>query len=663
MAWDRHLGGRIALAGVAMALGLACDAVRAADSPNIIFILADDQGIDAIQGANWPNDLGVHTPSIAGFASQGRSFAYCRSNSKCSPTRAGLLTGRSALRTGVNGVIKGQDAERDRLSLQGHEHTIAELLQGAGYWTILLDKWHVGVGPGQSPEDQGFNVFHNYNRYLHHDDPIEVGDEHVTRMTNIGLREVAERPDPEQPFALFYWCLDPHARHDRSGREPKGWWKVTEELLPSGEDYYNPEHDNNRNRYRAVVESLDTELGRMLRTLGVVDDAGEYMPESNTIVFYLADNGTPTAVLGGSDHSKGSVYEAGVRVPCWVFGAGVPTDGLISDRLVGHVDLYDTIADVVGMPLEERGAHPRDGFSFADAIGYPGPGISRTYTLSSAGDPKPTRQYVGLADRRYKLITRAGSIGLAPSEGDLFFDLLTDPGELDNLRDQLTSEQRRIYQRMRGALGDYWNATVAEPFRHHVELPLTDALTLTDAGDAVPDLVGVGHVDPGASGALEARGYLRFDVAALDDLLPDGKTIDDVTAAEIVLFFGRDSEAPDDSDTGLIVAHPMLLDWFTEIPEWAAVWDEFGPTYLGNVDLPPYIVADPAGSSLTGVPLADGSPCTLTTSSGLLDTVRAWHADPASNLGLVLVATPLPEIGGNQTVRFQADAMLRLTVE
>jgi len=172
---------------------------RGQDQPNLIFILTDDQGAESIGATDsqgfeiFGNEMGALTPTMSRMAAIGVSFSGCRVNPNCSPTRTGLMTGRSALKTGVTGVIphyaksgdeggdpctspappplRGMLAQAvDSTSLLTHERTIAEALHDAGYYTILIDKWHIGadhVGDdggedrGTSPDEQGFDEVRN----------------------------------------------------------------------------------------------------------------------------------------------------------------------------------------------------------------------------------------------------------------------------------------------------------------------------------------------------------------------------------------------------------------------------------------------------------------------------------------------------------------------
>lgn len=444
--------------------------VQAQTQPNIIVILTDDQGIDAIEGPAWPNDLNVHTPNLAALSSQGRIFTTARMNPVCSPTRAAILTGRQAAQTGVTYVLREIEAlpDRDLVSLQTNERTIAEMLHDMGYYTIHIDKWQVGFSDskGLKPLQQGYDVAHMRDDYLPLDDPELVGDEHISTMVNLAIGAVNARPEgvvpgEKAPYALFMWTYDPHRRNDKDA-SGKAWWKVDQSLLPSGEDYYGI-IDNNTNRYRAVVEAVDTELGRMLRGIGVTDSNNMYVEASNTIVFFTSDNGTDREVAVGQAKAKGTLFEGGLRVPMFVFGEGVPNDGVQDARLINHTDFYDTIADIVGASDIERGDAPRDSYTFADRLGWGAPAPNpREYTISSRAIEDPADHWVALADAQYKLIARAGGTGLASIAEDEFYDLVLDPLETDNLvLSGMTFDQGAAYLNMRNDLVNYWPMSVS----------------------------------------------------------------------------------------------------------------------------------------------------------------------------------------------------------
>lgn len=642
-------------------------------SPNIIVILSDDQGIDAVQGANWPNLLNCKTPNLSALANQGRIFGNARVNPYCSPTRAGLLTGRSGLRTGVIGVISRQDGtipDRDYVSLQTYETTIAEVLRDMGYYTIHIDKWHCGYNSdmGQRPEQQGFMVDHNRFDYLHLDDPDIVGDEHLTRMVNLAINEVNSRPDTDKPYALFFWTIEPHKKNvpDANGFK---WWRVDEALLPSGENYYhgNPKYDTEVDRYRAMVEALDTETGRMLNQLGVVDSNMNYKSNSNTVIMYLGDNGTPREVAPVPEHAKGTGYEGGIRVPFFVLGANVPDDGLILDRLVSHEDIFDTISDIVEAPDEIRGTAPRNGLSFADSIGWSSnPLPQREYTLSNAARVQVKDQYVVLADKRYKLFAQAGGSYLAPLENDEFYDLTVDQNETNNLVGKyMTREQAVNYILMRNRIVNYWNTAVGEPVEFMVDIPVTDAMQIDSNDDYSYTKIKVGHNGlQNGQNAIEYRGLYRFNIAAIDSLIPYPYTFDNVVAAQIIIGFDKDTLQIDNTDTGVITAHKMNINWHSKHVHWNDIKNAHDAPVLGLIDIAPYIITSPgAGKTLlAGLPMPKGTPVSLTLNDNLLNMIEYWRANPQDNHGIVLTAEPINNLAGDQSIIFMNVAAIRLSL-
>lgn len=656
---------RLAILLSLIVLGVLPQHTSAQGRPNIILILTDDQGIDAVDGPGWPNDLSVHTPNLRALAGNGRVFSTTRTNPFCSPTRACMLTGRMGLSTGVNGVVSLNVPQKIYVSMQGSERTIAEIVRASGYYTIHIDKWHLGFHTpfGQHPLQQGYEDFVDDREYIDTDDPIEVGDELMSTMVDLAVEKVRNRPDPDQPYLLIFWIRDPHSRNDKSGREPLKWWKVQEDLLPSGERYYNdnPELDTNLSRYRAVVEALDTEIGRLLRSLGVTDSAMRYRQASDTIVLFTADNGTPTEVSPYGERAKGSLYEPGVRVPMVAFGERVPAGR--DTTLVSHVDFFDTICDIASIPQADRGNMLRESMSFADCIGWSTTDLpDRRFTISSRGSREATRHLVALADHKWKLICAGGSEGLNSPQSDEFYNLAADPGELNNLlRSGMNETQLEIYFTMRDQVVNYWPSAVCKPLLRHVDVPSIDALTLVSDGRRSVETLGVGHRVDESGPAMEARALLRFDIASLDDLLPPGRSMDDVEFAQIIMTFDRDSVTTDNSETGPIRAFPMIAPW-SEESDWDDVADRFAEGIsVGKVDLPPFIipVTEPL---LDGVPLPPNGPLSLGQSDSLLEIIRQWHSDPSTDHGVIVIADPIRNLPGDQAVTLKTSSFLRLTL-
>ncbi len=648
------------------AMGLGAASRAATSPPNIVIILTDDQGVDSISGSWWPNQNEVHTPVLSSLASQGRVFRHARVNPLCSPTRAGLQSGRSAFRTGVGRVMQESTRNPDG-SLQASEQTLGELLRDAGYFTIFADKWHLGKAVDkQAPNQQGYMVYLNTAQYIAQDDPLETGDEHISAVVDAIVQTVWNRPDPNKPVALVFCPIDPHTRTDPSGREPRQWWKVGNHLLPSGEDYY--ADDTDLNRYRAVIEAMDTEIGRLLRQLGVIDAQLKYQPQSNTVLFFLSDNGTPNSVAWREGQAKGQSTEGGVLVPMFVFGEGVPADGLVVEDLVQHTDVFATIAEILGNAQVFSAGGQQDSISFAKAIGWGEDGARREYTLSSHCGDAYQSNWVVLGNDRFKLKVYTSIAGLSSRTSDVFYDLQSDPHEEVNLiaAGDMTAAQQAAYVQMRDAIVDYWPNAVALPESHHVDIPAERRLAMTSREQRFSDGLAVGHYSPGRPRAhQEVRTFLRFDLDDVQSVLPDGATLDDVIDAQLILFFESDSLQDDNTRTGLVTAHPATIRWWVPSMRWSDVANAYlDEVTLGMLEVPPFIINAPKpGESAKGLLLRQGTPLSLGRSPFMLEIVRYWHDSPQENDGLVVLAEPIVSMDGDQHINLQSDAILRLTLD
>lgn len=414
------------LAALALNCSFAVSAF-AQDGPNLIFILTDDQGVESIDGPYWSNAMGCTTPTLAALARQGVSFTNCRVNPNCSPTRACLMTGRSALDTGVNGVLTRYASNvignpchesagpltgivarvTNRLALQTQEWTIGEVLQNMGYYTILVDKWHLGYNEGvePTPEDrgllptqQGFDEVFDWMELIEGVYRICQGypdtfyaDHHMVDAAEFAVAAAGRRA-PGQKYALFFHTITPHRRHSDNPANPSQgylWWDIEdkENLIPVTRwlDVRAPDNDGNIDRFLQNVEAMDSVIRRdLLLPLGIIENVENewpYIEESNTVVFFTSDNGTDPEVTshryGQWRGAKNTLYEGGINVPLFVMGEGVPgnvSNPLVDARQISHVDFFDTIADIIEAPEAIRanphGNFPRRGKSFAYNIGW-----------------------------------------------------------------------------------------------------------------------------------------------------------------------------------------------------------------------------------------------------------------------------------------------------
>ena len=341
--------------GAALAGGLAAAFLLAAPDtyadgprkPNILFILADDLGI---------NDLGCygrkdqHTPNLNRMATEGMRFTsfYC-AQPICSPSRAAILTGKTPARLHLTTYLPGRpDTAAQRLlhpkirqQLPLEEVTLAKVLRRAGYATACLGKWHLG-GKGFGPAEQGFDVV--FGGRGNTTPSATEGGKGEYELTAHAEQFITDHKDG--PFFLYLAHYSPHIP-----------LAARERLIAKNRSSFNP-------LYAAVVETLDDSVGRLLKR---VDDLGL---RENTIVLFASDNGglhVPELRDDAPTHNtpfragKGFLHEGGLRVPLLVRWPGRVPAGVVTPAPVVNTDLMPTLLEMAGLEAPTG----MDGMSFA----------------------------------------------------------------------------------------------------------------------------------------------------------------------------------------------------------------------------------------------------------------------------------------------------------
>ncbi len=338
----------------------ACAAAQA-DRPNILVVLADDMGY---------GDLGcmgsekLITPHLDALASAG---VNCRqgyvASSVCSPSRAGLLTGRDPRRFGyeenLNSSAANYATRPELLGLPPGEHTLGDHLRAAGYATALIGKWHQGMGEGFHPNARGFDHFcgmlggsHTYfpkpgkHQLERNGKPlVQWSNPYLTDFfTDEGLNWMAQqhKTDPSRPWFLFMSYNAPH-----------GPLEATEQDLAEFKHIVDPK----RRTYAAMMLALDRGVGRLraeLKETGQLD---------KTLIVFFSDNGGATGNAswnGALSGSKGCLKEGGVRVPMiWSWPAVLP-QGERHDAPISSLDLLPSFlaaAESEPLPLSDPKSH------------------------------------------------------------------------------------------------------------------------------------------------------------------------------------------------------------------------------------------------------------------------------------------------------------------
>ena len=440
---------------VGLLLGWAgCAPPQPGDGPNVLVILIDDIGVDAMSAANVVDD-GPRTPTLDRLAAEGVRFTRAYSYSTCSPARAALLTGRHARRTGIGANVP-QDPRGVSLGLD--EVTMAEVAREAGYRTGVFGKWHlsdIGDGAATHALDQGFDTFVGTisNLATSVDDRARTLDYGRWEEVKDGRRRLRRGYATTATIDnALGWILDD---------DPRPWLAyvplhgahiprhVPPRRLRSG-----PVDDTDRRAmFRAMVEATDQEIGRLL------DELGSGWLE-NTLVVVAGDNGSVEehfpdgyAPLG----AKTTVYEGGIRVPFVVWGSPVVAPGTVDDRLVHVVDVLPTVADWIGA---DPSAYAWDGESL---IPYVGGGDVEARDTVYVEQFRPVgfgpydvdvRAVVG---RTHKLIRRL------PEDEEEFTEVAGSPGEERVIpADEATEDERAIRATLSAALdaiADGWDAS------------------------------------------------------------------------------------------------------------------------------------------------------------------------------------------------------------
>lgn len=493
----------LSLTGAAIAaIAVAPQATSAADAPtpkrpNIVLVILDDVGLDSAtdmypglidsltkqygpSGLNDPDYAKIagkpaSTPVLDKFASEGVTFSQAWAQPFCSPTRASMLTGLFASKTGV----------RDYTNyLTQHTHSLAQDLKAAGYSTAIFGKWHMAglnVYPGLKPKQASFDLFRgNLNGalddywdydYQVQDDSTPADqwrDEKAPANSLPGMARTTYAPVTKAADAIG-WMTEQEKAH----KPWFAWFAFNMSHITAGRTHaptIAPDGDTlDRKSYdeiaachgqfgsfnigdcsapalnRAMNNSMDTVVGKLL-------DAIEHL-DPNTYVIILGDNGTPMYGRAGTNfidnmyikrdgRAKGTGYESGVRVPLAIRGPGIKPG--TSDASVHVVDLFSTILDFAHAPVpktvpEPAGAGdvPVDSRSLAPIVF----GQARTNrdpvhdyvvsetsvpTIQPDGKPGPSSQHhVAVRNATYKVLC----IQKGADDSCQFYNLVKDPLE------------------------------------------------------------------------------------------------------------------------------------------------------------------------------------------------------------------------------------------
>lgn len=432
-----------------------------APADNVLLIIGDDFAREALS-IYGIGENPAPTPVLEALAAAGVVFDNAYSQMVCSPTRAAMLTGRHAARTGIGTSVPWKNcgsSDNGCFDLEPDaEFTLPEALRPT-HASGAFGKWHLSTyrdGRGwMHPIRTGFQRFAGAKQNLggaagsptlyfewEKNEAFPTGAKQFTSTTYATTDNVDDALDfierrGDQPW--FTW-LAFNAAHTPFHAPPPELQPITQATPESGDP----------KKQRAMIEAMDTEIGRLLSTIRPA-------VLNRTWVIFLADNGPPPGALPPhlQDKAKPNPWEANIHVPMIVAGPGLVAPGRSVEHLVHVVDVFATVCEMAGRPVPDTAV---DSVSFLDYLLDPTAPPRRTVTLSERHKPNgfgpSTLEQWAVTDGRWKLGRYGGGLVVPGGPGNLsFYDLLNDPDETTDLLDgpALDAEQQAAYDALLAA--------------------------------------------------------------------------------------------------------------------------------------------------------------------------------------------------------------------
>jgi len=318
--------------------------------PNIILIFVDDMGYGDIGCYGHPT---IATPNIDRMASEGMKFTQFHvASSVCTPSRAGFLTGRLPIRSGLTRVLIPQSTG----GIPEEEITVAELLKGAGYATACIGKWHLGSKPKYLPSNHGFDYYfgipysNDMSPGTQPDNPLFKDQPPTPLIRNFTVTNPDKEPDQRY---LTKWYTQEAIGFMQANAGKRPFFLYLAHTMPHVPLFASEKFRGKslRGLYGDVVEELDWSCGEILKTLKKLGI------EDNTLVGFTSDNGPwlGKKLDGGSGglfyEGKVSTWEGGYRVPAIFRWPGRIPAGVTSPGFATTMDLFATFAKLGGAEI------------------------------------------------------------------------------------------------------------------------------------------------------------------------------------------------------------------------------------------------------------------------------------------------------------------------
>jgi arylsulfatase A-like enzyme len=471
--WLPALAGTLLCGVAAISPCARAPAGETARRPNVVLVMTDDQGY---------GDLGCHgnkfikTVALDVFHRESIRLVDFHVDPTCSPTRAALLTGRYSCRTGVWHTIMG------RSLLRRDETTLANIFAEAGYRTAIFGKWHLGDnypyramdrgfqeslvhgggGIGQTPDYWGNTYF---NPVLCHNGKWEkqTGGYCTDIFFNAAIKYIEE--NRAQPFFVYLPTNVPHAPYQVAEKYSKPYVAagVRGELAA----------------FYGMITNLDENFGRLMKKLDELDLA------ENTIVIFMTDNGS----AGGGFNTdmrgqKGSAYDGGHRVPCFIRWPAKLKGGYDVKQLTAHLDILPTLLDLCRIPKPKK--LKLDGTSVLPLLVRVEDWAPRTLFVQSHRIERPQMwRNSAVLHEDFQVVNRPGEYTVRNAyrliDGRELYNMKKDPGqtlnvgpEFPKLVGQLRFAYEEWYKDVSPRFGEYCEIVLGSPQQNPTELNCMD---------------------------------------------------------------------------------------------------------------------------------------------------------------------------------------------
>lgn len=409
-----------------------------AQQPNIIYIMTDDMGYADLSCYGRKD---YTTPNLDKLASQGMKFTNAYSAAPlCTPTRTAFMTGRYPARTPVGLMEPLVPGKRDSVyGLTTDYPSVATLLQTGGYETALVGKWHLGFLPVNGPNRNGFDYFFGIRSgaadYISHKGDSRKHDLYENEklvypdgyLTDLIAEKAIDflKQNHKKPFFLSINFTAPHWPWQAPGSKPY-------------DDTVNFTRGGSPAVFAQMMKSLDNAIGNIMNAL----DNNQL---KNTIVIFTNDNGGERfSDHGGLAKSKSFLWEGGIKVPAIVRWRGKIKPGSTTNQLAATMDWTATILAAAGINAHKD---------------FPLDGIDLMPVLTGRSQPSDRTLYWRSFQRHKEKAVREGDWKyLKDEKGEYLFNIATDPGEKNDLKDT----NKIIFDKLKQLMAD-WEKTVLEP--------------------------------------------------------------------------------------------------------------------------------------------------------------------------------------------------------